>query len=134
MVEANPDERLERFKADVARLRVRVPDPGGDLRKLRVGGAVLVLGIVLGVVALLVSHDTTDPLVQRDAMVLALVGVSTSIAGAAMYLRYGLTQFLRFWLARTIYERTMATHGDETPAGPAPAATPSRNGASSSAV
>jgi hypothetical protein len=131
MVESNPDERLERFKADVAHLRVRVPDPAGDLRKLRLGSGVLVLGIAIGVVALVVSHDTTDPLVQRDAMVLALVGVSTSIAGAAMYLRYGLTQFLRFWLARTIYERTMATVGDVAPAERVPPPGPSRNGSTS---
>ena len=129
VVEANPDQRLERFQADVAELRVRVPDPAGDLRKLRIGGGVLVLGVAIGVVAVLVSHDTTDPLVQRDAIVLALVGVSTSIAGAAMYLRYGLTQFLRFWLARTIYERTAASAAEVRSVAEPAASPPNRNGA-----
>jgi hypothetical protein len=43
---------------------------------------------------------------QRDAIVIALTGVALSIAGAALFLRYGLTQFLRFWLARMIFEQS----------------------------
>jgi hypothetical protein len=125
MAESNADERLERFKADVAALRVGLPDPAGDVRKLRAGGGLLVLGVAVGIVALLISHDTSDPLVQRDAMVLALVGVSTSIAGAALYVRHGLTHFLRFWLARTVYERSLPLPAE------VPTSAPSRNGGAS---
>jgi hypothetical protein len=124
MVEPSHDERLERFRAEVAALRVATPDPAGDHRRLRLGGVLLAAGIAVGIGAVLVSHGTSDPLLQRDAIVAALAGVSISIAGAAMYLRYALTGFLRFWLARLVYERTVT----------APAvvpAVPGRNGSTS---
>ena len=38
-------------------------------------------------------------------MILALVGVTVSILGAALFLRYSLARFLRFWLLRLIYEQ-----------------------------
>ena len=43
--------------------------------------------IVLAIVAFIVSHGTTSDLTQRDATVVALIGITVSIAGAAVYLR-----------------------------------------------
>lgn len=100
--------RLERFAADVAALQ---PDPAAKRRLVtgtRLGGALLVAGIAIGVVAYLLSHRTTSSLTQGDAIVVAGIGVSVSIAGAAIYLRYGLSQFLRLWLARLVYENARA--------------------------
>jgi hypothetical protein len=38
-------------------------------------------------------------------VILALVGVTVSILGAALFLRYSMARFLRFWLLRLIYEQ-----------------------------
>ena len=35
--------------------------------------------------------------------------MSVAVVGAAIFLRYSLAQFLRFWLARLIYEQQAAT-------------------------
>ena len=64
---------------------------------------------MLGAVAYGLSHSTENPLQQRDAIVVALLGVSLAVVGGAMYLRYSLAGFLRFWLARLTYEQKAQT-------------------------
>lgn len=98
-------QRADEFRKGVAAMPVR----GGTVARERtlagVGLALLVLGPVLGIVGYLTSHGTTNPLAQRDAIVLAVLGVSVSITGLALFLRYSLGGILRLWLARAIAER-----------------------------
>ncbi len=42
---------------------------------------------------------------QLDAIVIAILGLGITIIGAALFVRSSLTQFLRFWLARVLYEQ-----------------------------
>jgi hypothetical protein len=100
------DTRLEQFRAEIAELRLKESNPDREATLVRVGAALLVAGIAVGVVAAFLSHGTTDALQQRDAIVVALIGVSVSITGAALFLRYSLTRFLRFWLARLLFEQS----------------------------
>ena len=65
--------------------------------------------------AYLLSHNTSDALVQRDALVVALAGVALSIVGAALFLRYSLTGVLRYWMARQSYD--LAQLADRLPGG-----------------
>ena len=90
----------------------KIPDPaaGRGGLWLRLGVALLVLGPVLAVVAYFLSHNTSDPLVQRDAIIVALVGVAAGVVGAALFLRYSLTGYLRYWMARQSYD--LALLGD----------------------
>jgi hypothetical protein len=110
---ATDTARLDRFKAEIAEMRLKESDPAQEAKLVRLGGLLMVVGVVVGVVAYFLSHGTTNPLQQRDAIVIALVGVSVSIGGAAMFLRYGLTQFLRFWLARMIFEQSRPSDGPD---------------------
>ena len=67
--------------------------------QLMVGG--LVVGL-LGYAPWRSSVDQTD---QLDAIVIAVLGLGITIIGAALFVRASLTQFLRFWLARVLYEQ-----------------------------
>ena len=113
-------KRVEEFKAEIAEMRLRDPATGRDRQLLRLGVVLLVVGVVLAVVAYFMSNGTTNPLSQRDAIILALAGVTVSIAGGALFLRYSLATFLRFWLARLIYEQQTQTDRivDQTDAAP----------------
>ena len=103
------EDRLEQFKADIADMRIRDPAVGRDTVLLWVGVAAMVAGIAIAVIAYFLSHNTSSALNQGDDHIIALIGVTVSIAGAALFLRYSLASFLRFWLARLIYEqRTQA--------------------------
>ncbi|MBL7501757.1 hypothetical protein I6A84_14015 [Frankia sp. CNm7] len=86
-------------------LRIRDPRARLDDALLRLGAVLLVAGPVLGIIAYLISHSTTNEYQQRDAIVLALVGVAVGLVGAALFVRYSMAAFLRFWLARLLFDR-----------------------------
>ena len=72
--------------------------------KLSIGGFVVAAGLEVG--AYISSHTTLDSLVQRDAIILALGGVTLAVISAAVFVYCGITRFLRFWMARLVYEQS----------------------------
>jgi hypothetical protein len=108
VVEERP-ERVEQFKEEIASMRLRDPSTARDRLLLRLGIAGMVVGVAHGVYAYTLSHGTTNALQQRDAIVIALLGVAVTVAGAALFVRYSVAQFLRFWLARLTYEQQAQT-------------------------
>lgn len=98
------DDRTERFTQELEKLKI--PDPAAARSQLwiRLGVTAMIGGVALGVIAYLMSHNTSDPLVQRDALTIALTGVAVTVVGSAVFLRYSLTNFLRFWLARQAFD------------------------------
>ena len=96
-------------------MRLRDPKAGRERLWLFVGVALMVLGIALAVIAYFQSsgadaaYNTEGPATQRDALAIGLIGIASAVVGAALFLRYSLAQFLRFWLARLIYEQQAAT-------------------------
>jgi hypothetical protein len=102
-------ERVEQFKQEIAEMGVKDPAAARDRLLLRLSVALLTVGPVLGVIAYFMSHGTENPLQQRDAIVLALIGVGLSVAGGALFVRYALASFKRFWLARLCWEQQAQT-------------------------
>ena len=102
-------DRVEQFQREIADMKLRNPATSRDRIWLGLGIALLVVGAVLAVIAYPMSHSTTNPLQQNDAITLALGGVVSAVAGAALFLRYSVASFLRFWLARLIYEQKAQT-------------------------
>ena len=102
-------ERVEQFKADIAEMGVKDPAVARDRLLLRASVLLMAIGPVLGVIAYFMSHGTENPLQQRDAIVLALIGVGLSVAGGALFVRYALASFMRFWLARLCWEEQAQT-------------------------
>jgi len=97
--------REESFRADVAAMKVRGGVVGRERMLARLGAALLAVGVALGGVAYLLSSGTDNPLQQRDAIVVALSGVSIAVVGGAVFLRYSLGALLRLWLARQVLDR-----------------------------
>ncbi|MFA1546206.1 hypothetical protein [Actinomadura chokoriensis] len=110
MTSTEPAEtRADRFVRELAELKIPDPAAGRAALWLRAGAALMVLGLALCAAAYLVSHGTRDPLVQRDALALGFGGVAASVVGSALFLRYSLTGFLRFWMARQSYDLAQLT-------------------------
>ena len=110
-MQGQPD-RIEQFKADIADLKITDPSSTRDHLAARLGIAAMVIGVSLGVYAYLLSYgaDADNPAPQqRDAIVLALIGVAVAASGAALYLKGALAGFLRFWLVRDLHERRAQT-------------------------
>jgi hypothetical protein len=120
-------DRIEQFKSDIAELKITDPSSARDQLAVRLGIAALVIGVALGIYGYVLSYgaDADNPAPQqRDAIVLALIGVSVAVAGAALYLKGALASFLRFWLVRDLHERRAQTDrlvsrlgGDDGPGG-----------------
>jgi len=112
---ATGEDRVARFRADVADMRLRDPKAGRERLLMFSGGILMAVGVALALIAYFQSHssdaayNSEGPAQQRDMIMVALTGVSITIVGAAIFLRYSLAQFLRFWLARLIYEQQAAT-------------------------
>ncbi len=102
-------ERVEQFKAEIADMKLSDPATARDRLLLRAGVALMAVGLVMAPVAYAISHGTTNPLQQRDALVLVVVGLVLAVVGAALFLRYSIAQFLRFWMARLSWEQTAST-------------------------
>jgi hypothetical protein len=102
-------ERIDQFRADIADMHLKDPVTGREANLLRLGVVLMVAGVALTVIAYSASHGTRLDLDQRDDIIAALIGVALTISGAAVFLRYSLAQFFRFWLARLIYEQRAAT-------------------------
>lgn len=98
-------ERVEQFKAEIDSLRLPDPAPGRDRKLLALGIVLLVGGIAIGVVGYAPWRSSVQQSDQLDGIVIAIIGLSVTVVGAALFLRYSLGQFLRFWLARVIYEQ-----------------------------
>lgn len=98
------ETRADRFVRELAELKIPDPAAGRAAVWLRVGTALMVVGLVLAGSAYFLAHSTTDPLAQRDAIALALGGVAGCVVGSALFLRYSLTGFLRYWMARQSYD------------------------------
>ena len=103
------ENRAEAFKAQIAALSIKDPATGRDRMMLRLGVAAMLIGVVLTVASYFGSNGTTNALSQRDFIVLSIVGLSITVVGGALFLRYSLAGFLRFWLARLIYEQHTQT-------------------------
>ena len=107
MTSATADSRADRFVQEIAALKIPDPSAGHPRLWLRLGVLLMAGGIALAVIAYLVSHRTTSSFTQGDAVTLGLGGVTLSVVGAALFLRYSLTAFLRFWLARQSFDLAM---------------------------
>jgi hypothetical protein len=102
-------ERVEQFKQEIAEMGVKDPAVARDRMLLRASVALLAVGPGLGIIAYFMSHGTENALQQRDAIVLALIGVACSVSGGALFVRYALAGFMRFWLARLCWEQQAQT-------------------------
>ena len=94
------DTRADRFVRQIAEMRIPDPSSGRPRLWLRAGVVLMAAGLAAGVAAYFLSRSTTDDLGQRDALAMGLGGICACVVGSALYLRYTLTDVLRFWFAR----------------------------------
>ena len=117
------NDPTDRFLHDVAEIRLQAA--GRDAALLRLGAALMPLGVVLGVVGWILSRNSDSALDQNDALIVAVLGVTVAIVGVGLFLRYSFAQFLRFWLARLIHQQDLAHRSlAEAAARPTTAAVP----------
>ncbi len=100
------EARIEQFRSEVDGLKLRGSSGQGEQRLLVLGVVVTVIGIGLAVLgAIQVGQSGGNPADQRAFMAQgSFMGLALIIAGAALFVRYSLARFMRFWLIRLTYE------------------------------
>jgi hypothetical protein len=96
--------RVEQFKQEVADLKLSTASDGRERALLGLSVVLMIAGVVIGFGGFMSTTSLDDPRDQNEMIVLALAGVSLAVTGAALFLRYSMGRFLRFWLLRQIYE------------------------------
>jgi uncharacterized membrane protein len=110
-METNPtNPRIDQFRAEVADLDIKTPADTSERNYLVVGIVLLVVGLVL-IFAGYWGASGTALLAEQIPYVLSggFLGVGVMVVGAAMFVRYSLSRYLRYWLIRTIYEERSQT-------------------------
>ena len=103
-VEDNAD-RVEQFTREIAAMNIRTPEAEQE-RWALIGGVVAmvlgfgcILGAWWGASGTTVIVDAISYLISGGVLGLGLI-----IIGAALFVRYSSTRYLRYWLVRMIYE------------------------------
>ena len=100
----NDQDRAEEFKSEIQRMRLKTGKAGGEKRLQALSIIFMLAGVVLTIIGYFSSTNANNALDQNELLILALVGLAVTIVGAAMFLRYSVASFLRFWLLRLIHE------------------------------
>ncbi len=97
-------DRIEQFKSDVADMRSKGGRAGREMRWELVGIALMAIAAVAAFVAYEASRSQSDPRNIESGIILAIAMLVLAVIGAAVFLRYSIARFLRFWLLRQMYE------------------------------
>lgn len=108
--QTEPSPRVAEFTEEINNLRLRGSSAGDERKLLMVGVAALVLGVVLALVGAGIVGSTSDSADQRAFLgQTTFLGLALLIAGAAVFVRYSLSRYLRFWMIRLIHEQREQT-------------------------
>lgn len=100
-------ERVEAFKSEIESMKLRGSNAESERWLLLLGVLAIVAGLVLAVVGGILVTNTTENVAANQRAYMAtgsMLGMALIIAGAALFLRYSLARYLRFWLIRLIHE------------------------------
>jgi hypothetical protein len=97
------NDRIERLKTEAAELNVGRGASRDGLYQVA-GGAAMAVAVAVAFVAYQLSLGKDDPRDIQSLIILAVAMLSLAVVGAAVFLRYSLARFLRFWLLRQLYE------------------------------
>lgn len=104
------EERITQFTEEVAELKLRGAKGDNERWLLLIGSLMLVVGVALGVVGGAMASGTTNTADQVAAIATgSLVGLVLVIAGTALFLRYSMGRFIRFWMVRFVHEQRTET-------------------------
>jgi hypothetical protein len=97
------NDRIERLRSDAAELKVG-RGAGRDGLWQAAGAVAMAAGVVVAFVAYQLSLGKDDQRDIQSLQILASSMLALAVAGGAVFLRYSLARFLRFWLLRQLYE------------------------------
>jgi hypothetical protein len=103
-------QRIDEFKEEIAGMRIRPPEDRTERTWLIAGIVLPLLGLLAIGIGWWGASGSAYPAEQLPYVISGgLLGVGLIVAGAALFVRYSMTRYLRFWLLRMIYEERSQT-------------------------
>lgn len=104
------EDRIQTFTEEIAEMKLRGSRADRERLLLVVGVLALVAGVGLAVFGGFQASGTSDTGDQVAYLATGtLIGLALVIAGTALFVRYSLARFLRFWLVRLVHEHRTET-------------------------
>jgi hypothetical protein len=132
------NDRIERLKSDAAELKVG-QSAGRDSLYQTAGAVAMGAGVVLAFAAYQLSLGKDDTRDIQSLQIMSVAMLALAVVGAAVFLRYSLARFLRFWLLRQLYEgqshidQVVAALGERAPGSASASAAASADGTAATA-
>lgn len=102
---SDADDGTNRRASDFVNGLPEVANPSGrEMLLARVGLVVMVIGLIIAIVAVILSQSSDNPLDQSTQLTIGVAGIATTIFGGIIFLRYSLGRLLRYWLLRMLHE------------------------------
>lgn len=100
------EKRIDEFRSEIESLKLKGGSAEGENRLLVAGLVLSIVGVLLAIGgAVRIASFGDSPGDQRAIMAQgSLLGVVLVIAGAALFIRFSLARYMRFWLIRLTYE------------------------------
>ncbi len=104
------DDRIQAFTQEIGELKLRGARGDRERILLVIGVIALVAGVVLAVVGGFQASGTTD-LGDQVAFLATgtFIGLALVVLGTALFIRYSVARFMRFWLVRLVHEHRSET-------------------------
>jgi hypothetical protein len=126
------DERIKAFSDEIAELKLRGARGNRERWLLVIGALAILAGVIAAIAGGVQASGTRDSADQIAAIATgSFVGIALIAAGTALFIRYSMARFLRFWLVRLVHEQRSETDRliaaitaarQDTPPPPAPPA------------
>lgn len=100
------DSRIDQFRSEIEQLKLKGSSSDSERRLLVIGIILTVVGVGLAVFGAVQVGETGDSAADQRAYMAqgSLMGLALIVAGAAVWIRFSLARYLRFWLVRMTYE------------------------------
>lgn len=103
-------DRIDEFRQDIAEMRIRPPEDATERVWLIAGLALPLLGLIAIAFGWWGASGSAYPAEQIPYLISGgILGLGLIITGAALFVRYSMTRYMRFWLLRVIYEARLQT-------------------------
>lgn len=109
---AAESERVTQFRDEVAALKLKVGGAESERWLLIAGVLALGIGLLLTVIGGVMVVNTTENVAANQRAFMAtgtFLGIALMIGGAALFVRYSMARYLRFWLIRLVHESRVNT-------------------------
>lgn len=98
-------DRVAEFTAEIESMKLKAGGASSEKYLLISGVVAVLIGVVLAVVGAVQVVNAETPMDQQAFLATgAFLGIALVIAGAALFVRYSLARYLRFWMVRLVFE------------------------------